>query len=184
MEQVPTGKIDNSSPAAFAWAVMPPNPALESEMLTRLMMKFGTPEPAARAAVVQAAISPDRASIDKNPDGSYKLTVQDPFDRTWRRVGLALDRAGFTVIDRDRSRGVYFVRYGDPDALAAKANNAGWLTKLQFWKTDEKDKPEQYQIVVAESAQNSVVSVQDPGGAPDRTATSEKILALLKDQLK
>jgi outer membrane protein assembly factor BamC len=184
MEQVPTGKIDNSSPAAFAWAVMPPNPALESEMLTRLMVKFGTPEPAARAAVVQASIAPDRASIEKNPDGSYKLTVQDPFDRTWRRVGLALDRAGFTVVDRDRSRGVYFVRYGDPDALAKKANDAGWLTKLQFWKADEKDKPEQYQIVVAESAQISVVSVQDPGGVPDRTPTSEKILALLKDQLK
>jgi outer membrane protein assembly factor BamC len=184
MEQVPTAKIDNSSPAAFAWALMPPNPALESEMLTRLMVKFGTPESAARAAVVQASIAPDRASIEKNADGSYKLMVQDQFDRTWRRVGLALDRAGFTVIDRDRSRGVYFVRYGDPDALAKKANDAGWLTKLQFWKADEKDKPEQYQIVVVESAQNSVVSVQDPGGVPDRTQTSEKILALLKDQLK
>ena len=184
MEQVPTAKIDNSSPAAFAWAVMPPNPALEAEMLTRLMMKFGTPEPMARAAVVQAAISPDKARIDKNADGSFKLTVDDQFDRTWRRVGLALDRAGFTVIDRDRSRGVYFVRFGDPDALAAKANQQGWLTKLQFWKSDEKDKPEQYQIVIAEAAQTSVVSVQDPGGSPDRTATSEKILALLKDQLK
>ncbi len=184
MEQVPTGKIDNSSPAAFAWAVMPPNPALESEMLTRLMMKFGTPEPAARAQVVQASISPDRATIERNPDGSYKLTVQDPFDRTWRRVGLALDRGGFTVVDRDRSRGVYFVRYGDPDALAAKANQAGILDKLKFWKADEKDKPEQYQIVVAEAAANSIVSVQDPGGVPDRSPTSEKILALLKDQLK
>lgn len=184
MEQVPTGKIDNSSPAAFAWAVMPPNPSLEAEMLTRLMTKFGTPEPTARAAVVQAAIAPEKARIDKQADGSFKLTVDDQFDRTWRRVGLALDRAGFTVIDRDRSRGVYFVRYGDPDALAAKANNAGILEKLQFWKSDEKDKPEQYQIVVAEAQQNSVVVVQDPGGAPDRTPTSEKILALLKDQLK
>ncbi|MFO1412380.1 MAG: outer membrane protein assembly factor BamC [Burkholderiales bacterium] len=184
MEQVPTGKIDNSSPAAFAWAVMPPNPSLEAEMLTRLMTKFGTPEPTARAAVVQAAIAPEKARIDRNADGSYKLTVDDQFDRTWRRVGLALDRAGFTVIDRDRSRGVYFVRYGDPDALAAKANNAGILEKLQFWKSDEKDKPEQYQIVVAEAQQNSVVVVQDPGGVPDKTPTSEKILALLKDQLK
>ncbi|MFO1325051.1 MAG: outer membrane protein assembly factor BamC [Burkholderiales bacterium] len=184
MEQVPTTKIDNASPAGFTWALMPPNPALEAEMLTRLMMKFGTPEPAARAAVVQAAIAPDRARIDKNPDGSFMLTVDDQFDRTWRRVGLALDRAGFTVIDRDRSRGVYFVRYGDPDALAAKANNAGLLQKLQFWKTDEKDKPEQYQIVIASVQQNSVVSVQDPGGVPDKSPTSEKILALLKDQLK
>jgi uncharacterized lipoprotein len=55
---------------------------------------------------------------------------------------------------------------------------------MQFWKSDEKDKPEQFQIVVAEAAPNSVVSVQDPGGTPDRTPTSEKILALLKDQLK
>lgn len=184
MEQVPTGKIDNSSPAAFAWAVMPPNPSLEAEMLTRLMAKFGTPEPAARAAVVQSAIAPEKARIDKTADGSFKLTVDDQFDRTWRRVGLALDRAGFTVIDRDRSRGVYFVRFGDPDALAQKANDRGIFEKLQFWKSDEKDKPEQYQIVVAEAQQNSVVVVQDPGGAPDRTPTSEKILALLKDQLK
>ena len=185
MEQVPTAKIDNSSPAAFAWAVMPPNPALEAEMLTRLMMKFGTPEPAARAAVVQAAIAPDKARVAKNPDGSFKLTVDDQFDRAWRRVGLALDRIGFTVVDRDRSRGVYFVRYGDPDSIAAKKNNQGFLEKLQFWKSDEKDKPDQYQIVVAESAQTtSVVSVQDPGGAPDRTANSEKILGLLQEQLK
>ena len=184
MEQVPTGKNDNSSPAAFVWAVMPPNPSLESEMLTRLMMKFGTPEPAARAAVVQATIAPDLARIDKNADGSFKLTVDDQFDRTWRRVGLALDRAGFTVIDRDRARGVYFVRFGDPDALAAKKNSEGFLEKLQFWKTDEKDKPEQFQIVIAEAAKTSVISVQDPGGTPDRTPASEKILALLKDQLK
>ena len=185
MEQVPTAKIDNSSPAAFAWAVMPPNPALEAEMLTRLMMKFGTPEPAARAAVVQAAIAPDKARVAKNPDGSFKLTVYDQFDRAWRRVGLALDRIGFTVVDRDRARGVYFVRYGDPDSIAAKKNNQGFLEKLQFWKSDEKDKPDQYQIVVAESAQTtSVVSVQDPGGAPDRTANSEKILGLLQEQLK
>ncbi len=49
IEQVPTTMIDKVSPAGFAWAVMPPNPGLEAEMLTRLMVKFGTPEaPAAR----------------------------------------------------------------------------------------------------------------------------------------
>ncbi len=184
MEQVPTAKIDNSSPAAFAWAVMPPNPQLEAEMLMRLMQKFGVSEPAARAAVLQATVSPDKARVEKNPDGSYKLTVDDQFDRAWRRVGLALDRVGFTVIDRDRSRGVYFVRYGDPDDLTKKTNEKGWLDKLQFWKSDDKDKPEQYQIVIAEKADTSIVSVQDPGGVPDKTPAGEKILALLKDQLK
>ena len=116
MEQVPTTTIDHAG-AAFVWAVVPPNPEVEAEMLTRMMMKFGAPETAARTAVAQAASSPDKARVEKNADGSYKLVVDDQFDRAWRRVGLALDRIGFTVVDRDRSRGVYFVRFGDPDAV-------------------------------------------------------------------
>ena len=182
MEQVPTTTIDHAG-AAFVWAVVPPSPEVEAEMLTRLMMKFGAPEPTARMAVAQAANLPEKARVEKNADGSYKLTVDDQFDRAWRRVGLALDRIGFTVVDRDRSRGVYFVRFGDPDSAKASAADSIW-TKLQFWKTDDKNKPEQYQILVAEATPISVVSVQDPGGIPDKSATSEKILTMLKDQLK
>ena len=58
------------------------------------------------------------------------------------------------------------------------------MSKLMFWKKDEPDKPEQYRILVAEAAPRSLVSVQDPNGGPDRTATGDKILTLLKDQLK
>ena len=182
MEQVPTTTIDHAG-AGFVWAVVPPSPEAEAEMLTRLMIKFGTPETVARTAIAQAASSPEKARVEKNADGSYKLMVDDQFDRAWRRVGLALDRIGFTVVDRDRSRGVYFVRFGDPDTLPKGTAESIW-SKLQFWKSDDKGAPEQYQIVIAEAAQTSVVSVQDPGGTPDRTATSEKILTMLKDQLK
>ncbi len=181
MEQVPTTTIDHAG-AAFVWAVVPPSPEAEAEMLTRLMMKFGAPEPTARMAVAQAGTTPEKARVQKNADGSYTLVVDDQFDRAWRRVGLALDRIGFTVVDRDRSRGVYFVRFGDPDS--AKTSSDSIWSKLQFWKTDDKNKPEQYQILVAEAPPASVVSVQDPGGAPDRSASGEKILTMLKDQLK
>ena len=182
MEQVPTTTIDHAG-AAFVWAVVPPNPEAEAEMLTRLMMKFGAPETAARTAVAQSGNLPEKARVERNADGSYKLMVDDQFDRAWRRVGLALDRIGFTVVDRDRSRGVYFVRFGDPDSASKSGNDSIWA-KLQFWKSGDKDKPEQYQILVAEAAPISVVSVQDPGGITDKSATSEKILTLLKDQLK
>jgi outer membrane protein assembly factor BamC len=191
MEQVPTVKIDNAQGAGFQWALMPPNPGLEAEMLSRLMMRLGTPELQATAAVAAAnpaaaaAAANDRARLEKGSDGVAKLIVDDPFDRAWRRVGLALDRTGFTVVDRDRSNGVYFVRYADPDAdMTRKDREQGLLAKLMFWKSDEKDKPEQYRIKVADDAPASVVSVQDPNGAPDKTQNSEKILALLKDQLK
>jgi len=183
MEQVPTGKIDNSSPAAFAWALMPPNPDLEAEMLTRLMVKFGTSEPQAAAAVAQSAAQPERARVEKGNDGVPHLVVDETFDRAWRRVGLALDRSGFTVVDRDRSNGLYFVRYSDPDADINKRDQ-GWMAKLMFWRKDEGEKPEQYRIAVVESSPRSLVTVQDPKGAPDKTPASDRILALLKDQLK
>lgn len=191
MEQMPTAVSSGTGPVAFAWAVLPPNPDLESEMLARLMQRFGVPAPAATQAAA-ASVAPavgrpapgDTARLEKGSDGAARLVIDDPFDRAWRRVGLALDRTGFTVVDRDRSNGLYFVRYADPDSDVAKARDSGWLAKLMFWKTDEKDRPEQYRIKVAETAPSSVVTVQDPKGEPDRTANSERILALLREQLR
>ena len=90
MEQVPTAKIDNVQGAAFAWAVMPPNPKLEAEMLSRLMMRFGTPEAQAVALAVAGRRRRRAAftrALEKSADGPSKLVVDDPFDRAWRRVG-------------------------------------------------------------------------------------------------
>ncbi len=184
-EQVSTGNIDNkpNSPSGFTWAVMPPDPGLEAEMLTRLMMKFGTPAPVATASVQAAAspLAPERAFLEKGPNGTSQLVVDDSFDRAWRRVGLALDRVGFTVVDRDRSKGTYFVRYSNPESDVKKTK--GFLDTLMFWK-DDTEKPEQYRITVAQADPRSLVTVQDPNGAPDKSVNGEKILALLKDQLK
>jgi outer membrane protein assembly factor BamC len=183
MEQVPTAKIDNSSPVAFAWAVLPPNPGLDAEWLARLMVRFGIPETQAndslRATAPGGTAAPDRAQLQK-PDGVNELVLDDSFDRAWSRVGLALDRIGFTVVDRDRSKGQYYVRYSDPETAA---RNEGFLNKLMFWKSKD-EKPEQYRITIAQSDPRSVVTVQDPAGAPDKSATGEKILTLLNDQLK
>ena len=183
-EQVPTGKIDNVSPSGFTWAVMPPDPGLEAEMLSRLMLRFGATEAQATASIQAATApgAPERARLEKAANGSSQLVVDDSFDRAWRRVGLALDRVGFTVVDRDRSKGTYFVRYSNPEAEGA-TKEKGFLDKLMFWK-DKTEKPEQYRITVAQADPNSLVTVQDPDGAPDKSANGEKILALLKDQLK
>jgi len=164
--------------------VMPPNPGIEAEFLTKLMIKFGVSEPQAARAVAATSTPgalPEHARLEKAADGTAQLYVDDSFDRVWRRVGLALDRVGFTVVDRDRSKGLYFVRYSDPDAETKK--DTGWLSKLMFWK-DNTEKPEQYRILVAESSPPALVTVQDANGAPDKTPTGEKILSLLKDQLR
>ena len=195
MEQVPTTTVGGAGGggAGFAWAVMPPNPNLEAEMLSRLMMRFGAgagqttaaaATPGATATAAAAGATEQHARLEKGVDGP-KLYVDDPFDRAWRRVGLALDRSGFTVVDRDRSSGLYYVRYADPDTdMSKKDREKSWLAKLMFWKTEEKDKPEQYRIKVLEAAPQSVVSVQDTAGNPEKSQAGDKILALLQEQLK
>ena len=185
MEEVPTTKIDNSSPAGFQWAPTAGSPEVEAEMLAKLMERFGASEPQAVAAIAQSTAQADQAHIEKAKNGSSQLVVNDTFDRAWRRVGLALDRTGFTVVDRDRSKGLYYVRYANPEIdMAKKDRDSGFLSKLMFWRKDDKDKPEQYRVLVAEVAPRSIVSVQDANGTPDRTEIGDKILGLLKDQLK
>ena len=179
MEQMPTA-MSQGSPVAFAWAVLPPNPDLEAEFLTRLLVRFGVSEPQATQAIQAASISPEHARLETAADGTSRLVVDDSFDRAWRRVGLTLDRIGFTVVDRDRSKGLYFVRYADPDV---EKKDTGFLSKFAFWK-DRTEKPEQYRIVVTEAGDTSAVVVQSPEGAPDKSVTGGRILALLRDQLK
>ena len=179
-------RITEGAGEDYRWTETPIDPSLEAEFLARLMIAFGTPATQAREAVAAAAVAPERAHVEKTTDGADRLVVDDTFDRAWRRVGLALDRTGFTVVDRDRSQGLYYVRYSDPD-LAKKENEGLFSTffeKLKFWKSDSPAKPEQYRVVVTQADPRSVVTVQDPAGTPDKTATGEKILALLKDQLK
>ncbi|MFN3397986.1 MAG: outer membrane protein assembly factor BamC, partial [Sulfurimicrobium sp.] len=167
------------------WEPRPADPELEAEMLRRLMVRFGVEASRAKTQMANAATVPDRARLSRSADGVQMLTVLDPFDRAWRRVGLALDRVGFTVVDRDRSKGVYFVRYVDPDADGKKTEKS-WFSKLAFWRSDESKKmrQEQYRVLVKESGDVCQVEVQDKDGKGTSSDTADKILKLLHEQLK
>jgi len=179
------------------WQPGPADRDLEAEMLTRLMAKIGggetkvttasAPLPGRRGATAPppAATEPRNAVLENNGQGP--LVVNDSFDRAWRRVGLALDRVGFTVEDRDRSKGVFFVRYIDPEADLHTTDKRSWAEKLQFWKSSgtAKSGQPQYRIHVADAgASMSQVQVQDSKGVADASPTGRRILGLLFEQLK
>lgn len=168
------------------WQPKPPDVELEAEFLRRLMARLGSADEQAKR---QIAVEPKaaRAALSKGIGGFETLEVFEPFDRTWRRVGLALDRVGFTVEDRDRQKGQYFVRYSDPEAEMAKvdANKPGLLSKLAFWKpSDPKVKAEQYRVHVRQLAGKSVVQVLGKDGSADSSPSSRRIITLLHEQLK
>jgi outer membrane protein assembly factor BamC len=122
-----------------------------------------------------------QAELKKVPDGNEALMLADPFDRAWRRVGLALDRVGFTVEDRDRQKGLYFVRYADPESEMA-TKDRGIIDRM--FGSGPKAKPEQYRVQLQTVGQGTEVNVLNKDGAVDRSSTSRRILALLLEQLK
>ncbi len=179
MEEV----YSSSDKSQTMWQPRPPNPDLEAEMLQRLMVRLGVQEDRAKAQLVSAKSAP-RAKLMQQ-DGTSVLTIDDQFDRAWRRVGLALDRVGFTVEDRDRSKGVYFVRYIDPGIDNQQADDKGWLSKLKFWgSSDDKSKQEQYRILVKGVTSGTEVDVLNKEGVREKSETATRILSLLYDQLK
>jgi outer membrane protein assembly factor BamC len=176
---------------------------LEAEMLGRLLVKLGSPAPAPAAGTATAAAPATPAAPGSKPPpapivaapapsanallenaGAGPLVVNDGFERAWRRVGLALDRVGFTVEDRDRTKGTYFVRYIDPDAQTS-AGSDSWTDKLAFWRAAPKTAQPQYRIQLADTGAGlTTVVVQNAKGEPENTPTGKRILALLFEQLK
>jgi outer membrane protein assembly factor BamC len=165
------------------WTARPTDPELEAEFIGRLMARLGADVKVAKAAVNEAKPGPERARVAKDTLGSH-VVVDESFDRAWRRVGLALDRVGFTVEDRDRARGLYFVRYVDQKSDAdKKSGEPGFFSRL-FSSKDEKKQALRYRILVNSAGEATRVSVQDEKGESETGGTGDRILALLSEQLK
>lgn len=178
IEVYTSGKNDDTR-----WQPRAPDTELEAEMLRRLMVRLGTDEKRSEAVMAAAKVEP-RAKLTQSADGSGTVEVQESFDRAWRRVGLVLDRVGFTVEDRDRSKGIYYVRYVDP-GVDSKKEDKGWLAKWAFWRSKEDPlSKEQYRIYVRESGDVTTVQVLSREGGVEKSETARKILGLLLDQLK
>ena len=164
---------------------------IDAELLRRLMVRLGVEEKKSRAIIANPA--PElRASVNKEADGTLSLSTNDAFDRAWRRVGLALDRIGFIVEDRDRSSGVFYVRYSDNDIDELPKEKKGLLDSLKFWGNDtdkdgnkkRKTGENQYQVKVENASSGSLVTITDKNGKREHTSTANRIINLLFEQLK
>ena len=166
------------------WQPRPSDPQLEAAFLSRLMVKLGTKEETARAVVAtSSAPGPARARALEGRPGPT-LQIDDGFDRAWRRVGIALDRSGFTVEDRDRTQGLYYVRYVDPKF--AGREEPGFFSRLfsSGRKKDDEGGPAKYRVKVAAEAGSSTVAVLDSQGKPENGEAGKRIVALLLEDLK
>jgi len=161
------------------WQPRPSDPELETEFLRRLMVKLGVSQEQSKAIAAAPATRAPTARIS-SVNNVPVVQMDEGFDRAWRRVGLALDRTGFTVEDRNRNEGTYFVRYVAPNA---DKKEPGFFGKL-FSGSSQATPPLKYRIVVRSQGDASTVSVLNEAGAPESSANAERIVRVIADDLK
>jgi outer membrane protein assembly factor BamC len=175
IEEVYVGERREST----SWQKRPNDPQLEAEMLSRLLVALGgAAEPAARAEIASAAAAPARAAAAAQP---ATLVVEEPFDRAWRRVGIALDRGGFTVEDRDRAGGLYYVRWVDPKNVGKE--EPGWWAKL-LGDSSNPQAALRYRVALKASGDKTTVAIQSSSGVPETGDNAQRIVALLIKELR
>ncbi|MBF0257025.1 MAG: outer membrane protein assembly factor BamC [Gammaproteobacteria bacterium] len=184
-EKIMTGSANQGEQAV--WVPRPTDHGLEAVMLRRIMIFFGVNEKRATDEVSKggkggAAASPTRSQLLRN-NSQVALQINEDLERSWRLTGVALDRVGFAVEDRNRAEGVYYVRYNDP--YAGQGKDEGLLSKLAFWSDNDKlDKASQYQVRLSAQGDGAEVRVHNEQGQMDNSETAVRILTLLHEQIR
>jgi outer membrane protein assembly factor BamC len=178
MVETVTSTSSTGGSGSTVWQPRPADPELEAEFLRRLMVKLGVSQEQSKALVASAV--PRQTSRIAAVNGVPVLQVDEGFERAWRRVGLALDRTGFTVEDRDRTKGLYFVRYV---SLNTDTKEPGFFSKL-FSGSAAASTPLKYQIALRSQDDSTSVSVLNADGKPESSANAERIIKVLADDLR
>ena len=178
IEMVTGGRTAGTGGDSTIWQPRPSDPELEAEFLRRLMVKLGVSNEQSKALVVAGVTKQTSrvATVNNVP----VVQIDEGFERAWRRVGLALDRTGFTVEDRDRAQGTYFVRYVEP---VANKSEPGFFSKL-FSGSPSAIPPLKYRINVKSQGESTVVSVLNTQGAAESSANAQRIVQVIADDLK
>jgi outer membrane protein assembly factor BamC len=166
------------------WKARPSDPELESMMISRLLVKLGASKETAQSVVAAGGkAAPGAASRASLMADGVSIALKGDLDQAWRRVGLALDRGGFTVEDRDRSKGIYEVRL----ASAQAEEKGGWTNKVMGWFGAGKpavDTLTRYRVQLAPQGADSSVSVQTSEGKSTSSDGAKQVAKLLAGNLE
>ncbi|MCW8890602.1 MAG: outer membrane protein assembly factor BamC [Sedimenticola sp.] len=164
------------------WNPRPTDHGLEAEMLRRLMNYMGVTDQQSRTSLARTGAVQARSRLVHNSN-EVLLLMDEELNRAWRLTGVALDRVGFAVEDRDSSERIYYVRYNDP---LKETEEPGLLAKLAFWRDNDQniDKESQYQVTLDAEGRGTRIVVRNQQGVQDNSETALRILTLLHEQIQ
>jgi outer membrane protein assembly factor BamC len=174
MVEVYADKLSKST----VWQPRANDPELEKEFLRRIMLRLA-PTTTDNAKAFEGGLAKSSSQLI-SLGGKPAVTFNQGFDVTWRRVGVLLDRNGFTVEDRDRKQGIYFVRYVDMPSDTEE----GFFSKL-FSSSKNNKGPEQYRLKISSPDNSaSTITILNASGQADGSSTAQKIAQLLVKELQ
>ena len=140
---------------------------INSEILRRLMIKLGATDFDAKEKIERPQ-EIVKAELINTEQGKF-IQMNDPYDRAWRRLSLALDMIGFITEDRDRSKGIFYVKYKDIElpAMEESEKDKGLIDSLLFWRDEDEAEKEK----LKDGADDSNV---EESGDKDEELFSEK----------
>ncbi len=176
------GAQEISQNETFVWVFRPSDPELEAEMLSHLLVYLGVAEEQAKSIATSEQTDGSALAVVDNSTGMPVMVVREPFAQAWRRVGLALDRANFTVQDKNREEGIYFVRYAKETEVADKPS---FWSKLAFWKKDETGEYQEFRVRLQNTASdNTTVTLEELEGNPVDAAVAQPVLDVLSKHVR
>jgi outer membrane protein assembly factor BamC len=180
-------KLVGSNPTqadSTMWTARASDPELEAEMLARMMVYLGTNYDSAKSELAKnSTIGVARTSRVTEVADAAQLTINQGFDKTWREVGLALDRSNFTVEDRDRSQGIYFVRFVNTKEVDPKSSGSWFSNMFKSSKEDELRKAKRYRVVVKGDSAKTMVTALEDNGTIVKGDVDQQILKIIDTQV-
>ena len=173
--------VSNVETDNTVWVPSGSDPELEAAMLQKLMAYMGASEERARQELGSTAGTTSKRMSTLYTGSSPYMEIHTDYARSWRLVGIALNRVGFTVEDRNRSGGDYYVRYNDP---SDDADDKGWLSNLAFWSSSDEGGKSEVFVVNVSGDDPATVRIRNQSGNPAPAQTASRILTLLHEQLR
>ncbi|NJM11586.1 MAG: outer membrane protein assembly factor BamC [Synechococcaceae cyanobacterium SM1_2_3] len=189
VEEVAMGGSSGSATNTFVWQQRPASPELEAEMLNRLTVYLGASEKRAEAQQAKTSNQPTSGPRVRlvEQGGESQLLINEDYSRAWRLVGLALDSSNYVVEEQNRGQGLYVVEYRDPEKENQKSGDAGFWSRLAFWRSSKPDAPPpgtRYRVRLAGQAQQTVVVVRSASDQPDASPGARQVLDALQKVIK
>lgn len=159
------------------------DPTMNIPEVEQARVRSGGVAPESVTPPVRAVPRTTIRELPHSEDGVPYLVLHDNLADAWQRTGLALERSGFTISDRDRTRWLYSIVYLAPTVEDDTEGFFAWVFGDEESEAQGTRTGIYHVSLVGAGEMQTRVVVLDDRGNPVKSPAAEQILSLLAGRL-